>query len=49
MDEKQGNITQLAEQNKRYYPSDQFGNIDEWGAVIKKQVETYELARQLET
>lgn len=42
MDEKQEKINQLLENNKRYYPTDAKGNIDEWGAVIKKQAEIYE-------
>jgi hypothetical protein len=29
----------MLEQNMRYYPTDNKGNIDEWGAVIKKQIE----------
>eukprot|EP00347_Sterkiella_histriomuscorum_P002848 403366567 len=48
MDEKQEKINQLLENNKRYYPTDGKGNIDEWGAVIKRQVETFELQRQLQ-
>ena len=30
----------------RYYPTDKHGNLDEWGAVIKRQAEAYN--RQLE-
>jgi hypothetical protein len=36
LDEKQEKINQLMDANKRYYPTDHRGNIDEWGAVIKK-------------
>lgn len=43
---KQEKITQLLENNKRYYPTDGRGNVDEWGAVIKKQVENFELQKQ---
>ena len=25
----------------RYYPTDKKGNLDEWGAVIKRQAEAY--------
>lgn len=46
MDEKQDKINQLLDNNKRYYPVDGKGNIDEWGAVIKRQVETFELQKQ---
>ncbi|CDW73158.1 UNKNOWN [Stylonychia lemnae] len=48
MDEKQEKINQLLENNKRYYPTDGKGNIDEWGAVIKRQVEAFELQKQLQ-
>ena len=27
---------------KRYYPVNRHGQVDEWGAVIKKQAENYE-------
>ena len=46
MQAKQEKITQLLENNKRYYPTDGRGNVDEWGAVIKKQVENFELQKQ---
>ena len=46
MDEKQAKINELLENNKRYYPTDGKGNIDEWGAVIKRQVEAFELQKQ---
>ena len=42
LDEKQDKINQLHEENKRYYPTDGKGNIDEWSAVIKRQAETFE-------
>jgi len=25
----------------RYYPKDKYGNIDEWGAIIKHQTDNY--------
>jgi hypothetical protein len=34
------------ENNRRYYPTDPKGNVDEWGAVIKRQVENYEREQQ---
>ena len=30
------------ENNQRYYPRDPKGNLDEWGAVIKRQTEAYQ-------
>jgi hypothetical protein len=30
----------------RYYPTDGKGNIDEWGAIIKRQLETQERLQQ---
>jgi hypothetical protein len=42
LEHKQDKIQSLVENNQRYYPTDQKGNIDEWGAVIKRQVETFE-------
>lgn len=35
LEEKKEKIEKLHEQNQRYYPKDQKGDIDEWGAVIK--------------
>jgi hypothetical protein len=35
-------IQRLHEENKRYYPTDQKGNIDEWGALQKHRVEAYQ-------
>jgi len=46
METKQEKIHALPEQNKRYYPTDVKGNLDEWGAVIKRQAEGYERMRQ---
>lgn len=48
MHSKQDKINQLLENNKRYYPTDGKGNVDEWGAVIKKQVENFELHKQMQ-
>ena len=48
MEEKQTKITQLQNNKQRYYPTDPQGNVDEWGAVIKRQVETYEREKQNE-
>jgi len=31
----------LYTEHKRYYPLDANGDIDEWGAVIKRQTENY--------
>jgi hypothetical protein len=42
IEEKQESIQQLYDQQKRYYPIDKRGYIDEWGAVIRKQAENYE-------
>ena len=36
-EEKAGNIERLLAEQKRYYPVDRLGNIDEWGAIIKQQ------------
>eukprot|EP00347_Sterkiella_histriomuscorum_P016860 403351572 len=46
LDEKQQKINDLLESNKRYYPTDTKGNVDEWGAVIKRQTQAYEQQRQ---
>jgi hypothetical protein len=35
LEEKKGEIDELYRNNKRYYPKDKSGDIDEWGAVIK--------------
>ena len=42
LDNKSDKIQQLYDEQKRYYPVDREGNIDEWGAIIKKQAENYE-------
>ena len=42
LDNKSEKINQLYEEQKRYYPVDRQGNIDEWGAIVKKQAENYE-------
>ena len=39
LDQKEEAIRGLPAQQKRYYPVDQYGRLDEWGAVIKHQVE----------
>lgn len=41
LEEKQGEIADLYKNNKRYYPTDQKGELDEWGAVIKNQNEMF--------
>ena len=42
IEQKQESIQNLYDQQKRYYPIDKHGQIDEWGAVIRKQAENYE-------
>ena len=39
---KEEQIKQLYDNNKRYYPSDIRGNVDEWGAVLKHRTEVYQ-------
>ena len=34
LDQKEERIKELKDNNKRYYPVDKHGNLDEWGAVI---------------
>lgn len=46
LDAKQEKIQQLEQQQMRYYPTDGKGNLDEWGAIIKRQVETFERRQQ---
>ena len=41
MEDKGGKLQNLADNNQRYYPTDPRGNLDEWGAVIKRQTEAY--------
>ena len=36
MQEKEGKIQNLYDNQERYYPTDPKGNLDEWGAVIKR-------------
>jgi hypothetical protein len=59
LDQKEEKIQQLYDQNKRYYPklrngetessSNKItGQIDEWGAVVKHQVEMHERQRALQ-
>lgn len=35
-EDKGGSMKALADQGNRYYPIDGAGNVDEWGAVIKR-------------
>ena len=46
LNDKQGQMQNLAEQGNRYYPSDGKGNPDEWGAVIKRQAEAFNREQQ---
>lgn len=39
--DKGGKMNAMNEAGQRYYPTDPRGNIDEWGAVIKRQAESY--------
>ena len=41
LEQKSQKINNLYNEQMRYYPTDQKGNLDEWGAVIKKQTEAY--------
>ena len=41
LEEKKEEIEELYRNNKRYYPKDKKGGLDEWGAVIKNQNETF--------
>ena len=34
---KEGSIKAYPEKHMRYYPVDQHGKLDEWGAIIKHQ------------
>jgi hypothetical protein len=45
-EEKADHIKELINSNKRYYPVDRRGNIDEWGAIIKQQLENLSLAEE---
>ena len=42
MQEKEEKIQNLYNNQERYYPTDPKGNLDEWGAVIKRQTEAYQ-------
>lgn len=42
--DKQDHIRELLENNKRYYPPDMGGVIDEWGAMARHQAQLHELA-----
>lgn len=42
LEEKEGKIRQLNDEYKRYYPLDKHGQLDEWGAVIKRQGEAFQ-------
>ena len=46
LEQKNDKIQNLYQDQMRYYPTDQKGNLDEWGAVIKRQAEAYN--RQME-
>jgi hypothetical protein len=46
LEEKKEKIEGLQDEFKRYYPVDKHGQLDEWGAVIKHQAETYEKEMQ---
>ena len=41
LEDKGSKIQNLYTEHKRYYPLDANGDIDEWGAVIKRQTENY--------
>jgi hypothetical protein len=42
LEDKKDKIESLQEDYKRYYPVDKNGQLDEWGAVIKRQTENYQ-------
>ena len=46
LEEKVDMIKGLPQQHKRYYPVDQHGNLDEWGAVTQHQKEVYDREKQ---
>ena len=46
LEQKNDKIQNLYQDQMRYYPTDKKGNLDEWGAVIKRQAEAYN--RQME-
>lgn len=39
---KDASMKALAAQGNRYYPITGTGNVDEWGAVIKRQTEVFQ-------
>ena len=41
LEQKNDKIQNLYQDQMRYYPTDKKGNLDEWGAVIKRQAEAY--------
>ena len=41
LEQKGEKIQNLYDGQMRYYPTDKKGNLDEWGAVIKRQAEAY--------
>ena len=41
LESKEKKIAEMLDQNKRYYPNDARGNIDEWGAVLKRQTDLH--------
>ena len=47
LEQKGEKIQNLYNNQERYYPVDPKGNLDEWGAVIKRQTEAYN--RDMET
>eukprot|EP00347_Sterkiella_histriomuscorum_P005753 403355400 len=46
LDLKEDKIQKLLDDNKRYYPINRNGQVDEWSAVIKHQAEQYNLEIQ---
>lgn len=46
LDMKEDRIKDMPSKQMRYYPVDQRGNLDEWGAMSKHQTEVYERERQ---
>ncbi len=43
LEQKEQKIQELLEHNKRYYPLDAKGNVDEWSAVLKRQTDLYNM------
>ena len=46
LDQKGEKLQNLYNEQNRYYPVDPKGNLDEWGALIKRQTETYNRDQQ---